>query len=74
MRLVYVNLALVEADREQREYEHGMDLERAKYLAEGRCYDCDKIVLEAGGTLAGMLICVDCAEKELAQIEAMEAT
>lgn len=57
IKLAYVNY-------EQIEYVRDMERERLRYIGEGRCYDCDRVVIgEAGGTLAGMLICADCAEQ-----------
>lgn len=56
-------IRLVYADQEQLDYEQQMERERLRYIGEGRCYECDRIVIgEAGGVLAGMLICVECAE------------
>lgn len=65
MKLVYI-------DREQLEYERHMQAERQRYIGEGRCYECDHIVDTAGGILAGMLICAECAEKWTADCERLE--
>lgn len=62
MKLVYV-------DREQLNYEREMERFRLRMIGEGRCCTCERIVVTAGGVLAGMLVCKDCAEEELAVIE-----
>lgn len=66
MRLVYV-------DREQLAFERQLEAERRRYLGEGRCYYCDQIATAAGGVLAGMLVCVPCADKEQRDLEALDA-
>lgn len=67
LKLAYVNPDQSDLTRE-------MEQERARYLGSGRCYECDKFVIEAGGTLAGMLICAECADGWCRDAEGIEST
>lgn len=56
-------IAVAYVDRDQLEYERGMERWRERMLGEGRCAACEQVVEVAGTTLAGMLVCVECAEQ-----------